>query len=114
MIFNKSEDIKIDVVSKITNYLKDTVNQNSNIDTNNIISLLRSYFYELKIREEVVDSNVSDDKNNYIINIRYQRLNENVNFDVDLFAELRKLKIVKIQEHDDKKNLRKFFIQFIV
>lgn len=111
MIFNTSEDIKRDVKSKISNYLKETIGNNSSIDTNNIISLLRCYFYELKIRDELIDSNVSDDKSNYIINIKYQRLNEIITFDVDLYSELRKLKIVKIQKHDiEKKNFKNFFI----
>ena len=109
MIFNTSEDIKKDIKIKISNYLKETIGNNSTIDTNNIISLVRSYFYELKIREEIIDSNIGDNKNNDTINIKYQRLNEIIEFDIDLHTELRKLKIVKIKEHDS--NIKRFFVK---
>jgi hypothetical protein len=111
MIFNTSEDIKRNVKDRITKYLKDSVSQGTSIDTNNIISLLRSYFYELKIREEIIDYMVSDYQDDYTINIKFQRNSDYVNFEVDLYAELRKMKIVKIQEHDNKNNLSKFFIK---
>jgi hypothetical protein len=109
MIFNTSDDIRKDVKNRISHYLKESVGQNTSIDTNNIISLLRSYFYELKIRDEVTDFGVSDFKDGYIVTIQYSRLNDDVSFDVDLFSELRKLKIVKIQEHENKNNLDKYF-----
>jgi len=110
MIFNTSEDIKKDVKNRISEYLRDSVGKNTIVDTNNIISLLRSYFYELKIREEIIDSNVSDYNNDYIININFQRNTDFINIKIDLYAELRKLKINKIQEHDNKNNSGKFFI----
>ena len=110
MIFNTSEDIKRNVIERIITYLKDSVSQGTNIDTNNIISLSRSYFYELKIREEILDYTVSDYQNDYVITIKFQRNSDFVNFEVDLYAELRKMKIVKIQGHDNKNNLSKFFI----
>jgi hypothetical protein len=109
MIFNTSVDIRKDITERISKYLKDSVGQNTSIDTNNIISLLRSYFHELKIREEIIDYTVSDYKNDTTISIKFQRNSDFVSFEVDLYAELRKLKITKIQEHDNK-NLDKFFI----
>lgn len=109
MIFNTSEDIKRNIKDRITKYLKDSVSQGTIIDTNNIISLLRSYFYELKIREEILDYMVSDYQNDYVISIKFQRNSDYVNFEVDLYSELRKMKIVKIQEHNND-NLSKLFL----
>ena len=111
MIFNTSDDIKRDVKDRISKYLKDSVGQNTSIDTNNVISLLRSYFHELKIREEIIDYTVSDYQNDTTVNIKFQRNGDYVSLEVDLYSELRKLKIVKIQEHDNKNNLDKFFIK---
>lgn len=110
MIFNTSEDIKKDIKNRISKYLEESVGQNTSIDTNNIISLLRSYFHELKIREEIIDYTVSDYKNDYTINIKFQRNIDHISLEIDLYNELRKLKISKIQEHDNKNNLHKFFI----
>jgi len=106
MIFNTSEDIKKDIKLKVSNYLKETIGQGTNIDTNNIISLLRSYLYELKIRKEVTDSTINDHRN-FTINVNFVRDNETIDFDIDLFNELRKLKIIKIKDHD---NLMKYFV----
>lgn len=110
MIFNTSVDIKKDVTDRISKYLKDSVGQNTSIDTNNIISLLRSYFHELKIREEIIDYTVNDYKDDTTVSIKFQRNSDYVSFEVDLYSELRKLKITKIQEHDNKNNLDNFFI----
>lgn len=110
MIFNTSIDIRKDVTERISKHLRDSVGQNTVIDTNNIISLLRSYFHELKIRQEIVDYVVSDYKNDYIVYIKFQRNTDSVSFEVDLYAELRKLKITKIQEHDIQNNLDKLFM----
>ena len=107
MIFNTPEDIKKDIFNKISNYLKETIGQHSNIDTNNIVSLLRSYFLELKIRKEVTDFVIGWDDGTYSIKINFTFDNNPIEFDVDLFNELRKLKIIKIQEHN---NLIKYFV----
>lgn len=116
MIFNNSEDIKKDIKDKISNYLRESVGQNTSIDTNNIISLLRSYLYELQIRHEISFFGIDDDKKDYMINIRIHQSNVDwggiyeLRFKIDLFAELRKLKITKIQDHDNKNNLDNFFV----
>lgn len=110
MIFNTSDDIKNNVKDLIIKYLRDTINQDTIIDTNNIISLLRTYLYELKIREEVLEYTVNDYQNDYIINIKIQRNIDCINFKIDLYSELRKMKIVKIQKHNNDKISKLFII----
>jgi hypothetical protein len=107
MIFNTSEDIKKDTINRVSNYLKETIGQNSSIDTKNIVSLLRSYFFELKIRKEVYDFVIGWSDGKYEIEINFKYNDEDITFRIDLFNELRKLKIIKIQEHN---NLIKYFV----
>jgi CTP:phosphocholine cytidylyltransferase-like protein len=107
MIFNTSEDLKKDIINKVCNYLKETIGQNSSIDTKNIVSLLRSYFFELKIRKEVTDSVIGWSDGKYEIEINFKYNEEDIIFRIDLFNELRKLKITKIKNN---KNIIEYFI----
>ncbi len=115
MIFNSSDDIKKDIKNKISEYLKDILNQNLKVDTNNIISLLRSYLYELQIRKEINNSNIEDDKKNYMITIEFI-FNEKIEkIVIDLYSEIRKIKIDKIQKCNlSEKDIKKFVLFNII
>jgi hypothetical protein len=115
MIFNSSDDIKKDIKNRIYEYLKDILNQNLKVDTNNIISLLRSYLYELQIRKEIINSNIEDDKKNYMITIEYIFNDKMEKIIIDLYSEIRKIKIDKIQNHNlSEKDIKKFVLFNII
>lgn len=102
MIFDTPHDILIDVKNKISNYLADTSNDRSNIDINNIISLLRNYLNELKNIHEIRNWDVDNEPGtNNILVIIYTDKRMHY-FEMDLSLELRKLKIVRIQENGEK------------
>ena len=111
MIFNTTEDITKDVKSRISNYLGSTVGNNSSIDTQNIVGLLRNYLNELKNIGEIDNWDVDTETGKSNILVIIYKDHSMHYFEMDLFLELRKLKIIKIQEHDNKnKNLNNFFV----
>ena len=109
MIFNTPEDIKKDVKNRISNYLGSTVGENSSIDTQNIVGLLRNYLNELKNIGEISNWDVDDETGKTNILVIIYKDKQMHYFEMDLFMELRKLKIVKIQEHN-KTNLDNFLV----
>ncbi len=111
MIFNTSDDIIKDIKNRISNHIKDIIESNLIIDTNNIISLLRTYLHELEIRNEIKQYYIDDDKKDNVIRIIFQKENNTTSFKVNIDLELRKLKIIKIQNSEfDKKTLEKFLL----
>lgn len=111
MIFNTPEDILRDIKEKISNYLGYTVGNNSNIDTQNIIGLLRNYLNELKNIGEIGNWDVDTETGTANILVIIYKDKKMHYFEMNLFTELRKLKITKIQGGDsEKKNLKNFFV----
>ncbi len=111
MIFNTPKDILQDIKEKISNYLGYTAGNNSNIDIQNIVGLLRNYLNELKNIGEISNWDVDYEtgKPNILV-IIYQNKQMHY-FEMDLLIELRKIKITKIQGGgSEKKNLKNFFV----
>lgn len=99
MIFNSSNDIKCDIVDKISEHMIYCISNNQVIDRNNIISLIRTYLHELKIRKFINKYDVDKLDGNILINFEYN--NESNNINIDLYNQLRKLKIKKICKNID-------------
>lgn len=93
MIFNTNKDIEVDIKSKISNYIK----QNNDInDIKDIISIIRSYLYEMKIIKEI-DSYIVDKVNKDEFEISFNKNNNTSRFIVSMNNEMRLIKIDKIR-----------------
>lgn len=92
MIFNKCEDIENDIKTKIKSY----ITQNDNCDNiKELVSLIRSYLYEMKILKEI-DYFIVNEINKNKFDILFNKEESSYKFGVSLDLELRKLKINKI------------------
>lgn len=104
MLFNSSNDIKDDILNKISEYLLECIQNSTPIDKNNILSLIRTYFNELKIRNLLGDYKIDILENTILMSFKYN--NDTFNLNVDLFNHVRKMKISKIY----KKIIQNFLI----
>jgi len=104
MIFNNIFDIKDRIHNNLSNYLKDNM---QDIDTNMILSLLRSYLQELKSIKEIDKYIAFLDEGEIVVNI--SKNNEIDVFSIDINTEIRKIKINKIKNIDNK-NINFFII----
>jgi len=104
MIFNNIFDIKDSIHNNLSNYLKDNM---QDIDTNMILSLLRSYLQELKSIKEIDKYIAFLDEGEIVVNI--SKNNEIDVFSIDINTEIRKIKINKIKNIDNK-NINFFII----
>lgn len=95
MLFDSPNDIKNDILNKISNHLILCHKENTIVDKKNILSLLRTYFYELKIRDLLNDYKI-EISDNGVIMIMFIYNNLNYDLNIDLFDHVRKLKINKI------------------
>jgi len=95
MIFDKCEDIENDIKTKIKSYI--TINNNCD-DTKNLVSIIRSYLYEMKIIKEIDSYDVNEITNNKF-DINFFKDNMFYKFGVSLDLELRKMKINKIKSN---------------
>ena len=98
MIFDKCEDIERDIKSKIFSYI--TINNNCN--TKDLVSIIRSYLYEMKLIKEV-DSYSVDEISMNKFNIHFVRCSICYMFGVSLDLELRNMKINKIKSSNISK-----------
>ena len=97
MIFNTYKDIETDLKNKISEYIK--ISNDTISDMNNIISIIRTYLYEMKIINEISEYKVEIlDKNRFIINI--EKNDTKYKFEVSVKLEIRNLKINKLKSHD--------------
>lgn len=104
MIFNNIFDIKDSIHNNLSNYLKDNM---QDIDTNMILSLLRSYLQELKSIKEIDKYIAFLDEGEIVVNI--SKNNEIDVFSININTEIRKIKINKIKNIDNK-NINFFII----
>jgi len=104
MIFNNIFDIKDSIHNNLSNYLKDNM---QDIDTNMILSLLRSYLQELKSIKEIDKYIAFLDEGEIVVNI--SKNNEIDVFSIDINTEIRKIKINTIKNIDNK-NINFFII----
>jgi len=92
MIFDKCEDIENDIKTKISSYIK----QNSECgDIKELVSLIRSYLYEMKIIKEIESFTVNEINRNKF-DILFNKGNNSYKFGVSMDLELRNLKIKQI------------------
>jgi len=92
MIFDKCEDIENDIKSKISSYIK----QNNDCgDIKDLVSIIRSYLYEMKIIKEIESFSV-DEINRNKFDIIFYKDNKSYKFGVSMDLELRNLKIKRI------------------
>lgn len=92
MIFNKCEDIENDIKSKISSY----ITQNNNFDDiRDLVSIIRSYLYEMVIIKEIQSFDV-DEINKNKFDIVFYKDNNLYKFGVSMDLELRNLKIKRI------------------
>lgn len=97
MIFRNITDIKKDILDKIDKYLSD---YNNVIDTKHIVSLLKTYLYELKIRKEIEAYQTNMIKtNNTSLFVEITKDDNIETFLINVDTELRKLKIKKINNN---------------
>ena len=97
MLFNSVSEIKNDILDKISNYLMECVQTNTPIDRKNILSLIRTYFHELEIRNIIYLHDVEISGNEIHMNFYFDQ--QEVSFSVDLFNHVRKMKIDKIYKN---------------
>ena len=92
MIFNNAQAIENDIKDKISSYLKD---DNDRIEIKSLVSLLRSYLYEMKIKSEIESYDVNEiNKNKF--DISFYKNNISYKFGISMDLELRNLKIKQI------------------
>lgn len=91
MIFDRCEDIESDIKTKISSYIKN----NNNGDIKDLVSIIRSYLYEMKIIKEIQSFNV-DEINKNKFDIIFSKENNLYKFGVCMDLELRNLKIKRI------------------
>jgi hypothetical protein len=92
MIFNKGEDIISDIRTKISSYIK----QNNDCDDiKNLISIMNSYLYEMKIIKEIESFSVNG-INNSKFEVIFSKDDLAYKFYISMDLELRNLKINKI------------------
>lgn len=92
MIFDKCEDIENDIKSKISCYIIQNTNCN---DIKELVSIIRSYLYEMKIIKEI-DSFVVNEINKNKFDILFQKNSNSYKFGISMDLELRNLKIKQI------------------
>ena len=92
MIFNKCEDIETDIKSKISSYLRQN---NDYEDTKGLVSIIRSYLYEMKNLKEI-ESFIVNEINREKFDISFNKNNISYKFGVSIDLELRNLKIKRI------------------
>jgi len=92
MIFDNCKDIENDIKDRISFYMK----QNNEItDIKDLVSLLRSYLYEMKILKEIQSFDVNEiNKNKF--NILFYKNDISYKFGISMDLELRNLKIKQI------------------
>lgn len=93
MLFKGCKEIEEDIKSKISNYFQYSINDTN--DAKTLISLLRSYLYELKIIKEI-DSYRVDEINSRKFKIFFIKDSNEYHFSISMDLELRQLKIKKI------------------
>ena len=92
MIFDNCESIENDIKNKISSYIKQ---DNDCADIKGLVSLLRSYLYEMKIIHEIEAFDVNEiNKNKF--NILFYKNGMLYKFDISMDLELRNLKIKQI------------------
>lgn len=92
MIFNKCEDIENDIKSKISCY----ITQNDGCDdTKGLVSIIRSYLYEMKNLKEI-ESFIVNEINKSKFDILFNKNDVPYRFGVSIDLELRNLKIKQI------------------
>jgi len=92
MIFNNAQAIENDIKGKISSYLKE---DNGRCDIKGLVSLLRSYLYEMKRMKEIESYDVNEiNKNKF--DISFYKNNISYIFGISMDLELRKLKIKQI------------------
>jgi hypothetical protein len=92
MIFDKCEDIENDIKSKISSYIK----QNNDCeDIRDLVSIIRSYLYEMKIIKEIESFDVNEINRNKF-DIIFYKDKVSYKFGISMDLELRNLKIKRI------------------
>ena len=92
MIFKTNKDIETDIKTKISSYIK---KYDNNDGIKDIISIIRTYLYEMKIINEILEYDVSEISNNRFI-VFFNKENNLSRFEVSMDLEFRNLKINKI------------------
>ena len=92
MIFDNCEAIENDIKNKISSYIKD---DNDSIDIKGLVSLLRSYLYEMKRMKEIESYDVNEVNQNKF-NILFYKNDISYKFGISMDLELRNLKIKQI------------------
>jgi hypothetical protein len=92
MIFDNCEAIENDIKDRISSYIKQ---DDYYADIKGIISLLRSYLYEMKRMKEIESYDV-DEVNQNKFNILFYKDDISYKFGISMDLELRNLKIKKI------------------
>lgn len=95
MIFNSIKDIKKDIYDRILSHLQDS----DNIDAKHISSLLKTYLYELQIKDEIDGYQTTANRNDDSLFVEISKNNKINSFVININTELRKLKIKKINNN---------------
>ena len=92
MIFDNCEAIENDIKNKISSYIKQ---DNNRADIKGLVSLIRSYLYEMKIIKEIESFDVNEINQNKF-NILFYKNDISYKFGISMDLELRNLKIKQI------------------
>jgi hypothetical protein len=92
MIFDNCEAIENDIKNKISSYIK---NDNDYADIKGLVSLLRSYLFEMKRMKEIESYDVNEINQNKF-NILFYKNDISYKFGISMDLELRNLKIKQI------------------
>ena len=92
MIFNKCEDIETDIKTKISSYI---TQNNGCADTKSLVSIIRSYLYEMKNLKEI-ESFIVNEINREKFDILFNKNQIEYKFGVSMDLEMRNLKIKRI------------------
>jgi len=92
MIFDNCESVENDIKNKISSYIKQ---YNDCDDIKGLVSLLRSYLYEMKIKSEIQSYDVNEINENKF-DISFYKNDISYKFGISMDLELRNLKIKQI------------------